>query len=59
MKRGYSIAVTFYVIIFLVLFSYSMKVEGVRALKDESSPSFITLIINQAYSGPSHRGRGH
>ncbi|RDX93276.1 hypothetical protein CR513_24478, partial [Mucuna pruriens] len=62
MKRGYSVAVAFsaiYVIMFFLCLSYSIKVEGVRHLKHESPhSSFITLIINRAYSGPSHRGRG-
>lgn len=44
----------------LILVSLSMNVEGMRVLKDESNPSsFISLVINRAYSGPSHKGRGH
>ncbi|KAG5090142.1 hypothetical protein GLYMA_01G244000v4 [Glycine max] len=59
MKRGYNyLSVAIYVMMFLVLVSYSsIKVEGMRPLK--ADPSFISLIINRAYSGPSHRGRGH
>ncbi|KAK7308090.1 hypothetical protein VNO77_41685 [Canavalia gladiata] len=62
MKKSYSLVVAFnainYLIIIFLLLSYSLKVEGVRPLKDESVPSFISLIINRAYSGPSHKGRG-
>ena len=64
MKKGYSysVAVAFNAIcllIFFLLLSYSMNVEGMRPLKDQSAPTFISSIINRAYSGPSHRGRGH
>ncbi|RDX86274.1 hypothetical protein CR513_32410, partial [Mucuna pruriens] len=58
--KGYSLVVAFNVIslvIFLFLLSYSNNVEGTRPLKVQSSPSFIGLILNRAYSGPSHRGR--
>ena len=49
-----------YMIVVLVLAFFSMNVEGVRPLKDDSSSSFfLTLIMQRAYSGPSHRGRGH
>ncbi|KAI4298518.1 hypothetical protein L6164_032068 [Bauhinia variegata] len=60
--KGYSLAVAFNaisIIIFFLLLSHSMNVEGMRPLKDQSGPSLISLIINRAYSGPSHRGRGH
>lgn len=57
--QGYSSL--FMIIIFMILFlSQSIKVEGMRPLRDESPPSsLISLIISQAYSGPSHKGRGH
>nr|DAD41381.1 TPA_asm: hypothetical protein HUJ06_015704 [Nelumbo nucifera] len=49
------------VLIFLLILSYSTAVEGSRPLTDR--PFYTSLIngftINQAYSGPSHRGRGH
>jgi len=51
--------------LFLMIFSFlllshsSIQVDGMRPLKDQSAPSVISLIINQAYSGPSHKGRGH
>lgn len=62
--KGYSLAVAFnaifLVIFLLLLLSYSNNVESTRTLKDQSSsPAFIGLIINRAYSGPSHRGAGH
>ncbi|CAL5195127.1 unnamed protein product [Lathyrus oleraceus] len=59
MKQGYySLALFFILFIFLFL-SHSIQVQGVRPLKDQSAPSILTLIINRAYSGPSHKGRGH
>ncbi|KAH1190811.1 hypothetical protein GmHk_20G058255 [Glycine max] len=59
--KGYSLAVAFnaifLVIFLLLLLSYSNNVESTRTLKDQSSsPAFIGLIINRAYSGPSHKG---
>jgi len=60
--KGYSLIVALNeisLIIFLLLLSYFMNVQGMRPLKDQSPPSFLSLIINQAYSGPSRRGRGH
>ncbi|KAE9589368.1 hypothetical protein Lalb_Chr21g0308291 [Lupinus albus] len=59
--KGYSFSVTvnaISLIIFFLLVSYSMNVEG-RTLKDHSHTSFINLITNQAYTGPSRRGEGH
>lgn len=53
------INVLFLMIFFFLLLSHSIQVEGMRPLKDQSAPSVISLIINQAYSGPSHKGRGH
>ncbi|KAI4295711.1 hypothetical protein L6164_035728 [Bauhinia variegata] len=53
--KGYSLAVAFNaisIIIFFLLLSYSMSVEGMRPLKDQSG-----LILDRAYSGPSRRGR--
>ncbi|RHN53224.1 hypothetical protein MtrunA17_Chr5g0393601 [Medicago truncatula] len=49
----------FLMIFSFLLLSHSIQVEGTRPLKDQSAPSVISLIINQAYSGPSHKGRGH
>ncbi|KAL4289019.1 hypothetical protein AHAS_Ahas19G0344300 [Arachis hypogaea] len=50
-------------VLFLLLLSYSMNtVEARPLLKDHqssSASSFISSIINRAYSGPSHRGIGH
>ncbi|KAK7280305.1 hypothetical protein RJT34_25367 [Clitoria ternatea] len=62
--KGYSLIIACNVItlsFFLLLLSYSINVEAMRPLKhqSDSSPSFLSLIINRAYSGPSHRGRGH
>lgn len=62
--KGYSIVVgvnqIFLIILLLLIISYSLNVEAMRPLKDQSSPSFTSLVLNQqAYSGPSHRGRGH
>ncbi|CAJ2651070.1 unnamed protein product [Trifolium pratense] len=49
-----------FLIIFFVFLSHSIEVvEGMRPLRDESAPSLISLIISRAYSGPSHKGRGH
>ncbi|ESW29222.1 hypothetical protein PHAVU_002G053500 [Phaseolus vulgaris] len=55
MKRAYY-CYCYYMMMFLVLASFSMNVEGVRELKDDS---LFTVIMEKAYSGPSHRGRGH
>lgn len=48
-------------IIFILFLSYSLNiVDGMRPLKNQPSPSsFMSLMNSQAYSGPSHRGRGH
>jgi hypothetical protein len=55
--QGYSLL---FLIIFFVFLSHSIEeVEGMRSLRDESAPSLISLIINRAYSGPNHKGRGH
>jgi len=59
MKRGYYYCVIMFLV---VLASFSVNVEGVRPLKDDPSSSssfFLTVIMERAYSGPSHRGRGH
>ncbi|XLU32422.1 hypothetical protein S245_068488 [Arachis hypogaea] len=61
MKDYYSLSVV--MVLFLLLLSYSMNtVEARPLLKDHqssSASSFISSIINRAYSGPSHRGIGH
>ncbi|XLS93192.1 hypothetical protein HN51_069200 [Arachis hypogaea] len=68
MKKGYScsVAVAFNTIIcvfmMLLLWSSSMNAVAMRPLKDESSSApNLTFMgsISRAYSGPSHRGRGH
>jgi hypothetical protein len=65
MKGQYSLTLAFNVIffiIFVLLLSYSMHVEGLRLLKDHSSSSMMEaagLFISQDYSGPSRRGSGH
>ncbi|RYR37274.1 hypothetical protein Ahy_A09g042188 [Arachis hypogaea] len=57
MKGYYSLSVV--MVLFLLFLSYSMNtVEARPLLKDHqssSASSFITSIINRAYSGPSHR----
>ena len=51
---------TIYVIIFFLLLSYAMHVDGLRALKDKPSPLPINeIFINLTHSGPSDRGEGH
>ena len=66
--KGHSLTWAFniiFIIIFTLLLSYSMHIEGLRVLKDQSSSSssssssMKSLIINQAYSGPSKGGIGH
>ncbi|KAM1224278.1 hypothetical protein FF1_043092 [Malus domestica] len=53
----------FSVIIFLLILSAAMEIEGSRSLVDKliSSSSSISsrLKIVKAYSGPSRRGAGH
>lgn len=52
----------FIALVFL-LFSNSVGVDALRPLKDDdrsSSSSLVTSsMLGRAYSGPSHRGRGH
>lgn len=61
--KDYSVVVAFnatFFTIFMLLLSYSNYVEARKSLRDQySSPSFIALFINRAYSGPSRKGRGH
>ncbi|XAR72942.1 hypothetical protein NMG60_11019755 [Bertholletia excelsa] len=52
------------IFIFFLLLSQSMSVQGLRPLHDRhpNSPSWTEkgfIIINRAYSGPSHGGAGH
>uniref|UniRef100_M1C4T2 Transmembrane protein n=1 Tax=Solanum tuberosum TaxID=4113 RepID=M1C4T2_SOLTU len=48
-------------LILFVFFSNNlMQVEGLRPLKEQSFSSMVeNFVIQRAYSGPSHRGRGH
>ncbi|KAK4345356.1 hypothetical protein RND71_035532 [Anisodus tanguticus] len=48
------------IILFVLLSNNCMQVEGLRPLKEQSFSSMVeNFVIQRAYSGPSHRGRGH
>ncbi|KAK4377237.1 hypothetical protein RND71_003533 [Anisodus tanguticus] len=48
------------IIFFVFLSTNYMQVEGLRPLKELSFSSMVeNFVIQRAYSGPSHRGRGH
>ncbi|KAL3730399.1 hypothetical protein ACJRO7_027417 [Eucalyptus globulus] len=51
---------TFLILFFLLMLTYSSHVEAARPLGGQSLSSLLSeIVLDRAYSGPSHRGRGH
>ncbi|KAF8007522.1 hypothetical protein BT93_K1516 [Corymbia citriodora subsp. variegata] len=50
----------FLILFFFLVLTYSSHVEAARPLGGQSLSSLISeVVLDRAYSGPSHRGKGH